>query len=244
MPRSSRPDKTPDSGDLKHLRRSDGGRQTRVLVVEHETLFRSLITECLSSAQHINVVAAVASGSEAIAAAEKHTPDVVLMDIDLGREPDGIRTGHLIKAAHPSIGIVILSTRSDKEYLASIPVKQSGGWSFLLKRSISDSTSLIRAIDGAAWGLVSIDPAFLDDSEPSSRSLLERLTRPQIYVLRQMAAGHADGGIAEILGLEGSEVRSLVGSIYEDLHIADDDSVDPRVTAILTYLRETSRSWL
>ncbi len=214
---------------------------TRVLIVEDEALFREMLTAALSRHKTIEVVGTASTGEEALRLSVEKNPDVVLMDIELGSEPDGIKSAHLIKAAHPSIGIVILSMHHDKEYLASLPDKRAGGWSFLLKQSVRDSMSLVRAIEGAAWGLVSMDPAIMEHLRPRKRSILERLTQRQLLVLREMSAGYSDGAIAGRMGVSEPSVRRLARSIYEDLGIAGDQALDQRIKAILTYLRETSR---
>ena len=84
-------------------------RATRVLIVDDEPLFRDLVTSSLEATGSMEVVGAVGRGLDAIEMAERTAPDVVVMDIELGSEPDGIRSAHQIKAANPAIGIVIVS---------------------------------------------------------------------------------------------------------------------------------------
>jgi DNA-binding NarL/FixJ family response regulator len=164
------------------------------------------------------------------------------MDIELGSEPDGIRTAHQIKAANPTVGIVILSMHREKEYLASLPETRAAGWSYMLKQSLKDKDALIRAIEGSAWGLVSMDPAVLETLQPRRRSILERLTQQQQLVLELLAGGNSDKTIASQLGIDGESLARLIALIYEDLAIPLDGPVDPRVKATLTYLKETSSS--
>jgi DNA-binding NarL/FixJ family response regulator len=135
---------------------------------------------------------------------------------------------------------VILSMRHDREHLATLPEKRAGGWSFLLKQSVADTSALVRAIEGAASGLVSMDPALIEDLYPRKRSALERLTQQQLSVLQFMAAGLADAAIAETLNMSQSGVERLIRTINEDLHIEADRRIDQRVKLILTYLRESS----
>ncbi len=213
---------------------------TRVLIVEDEPLFRDLLRTILSSYKKIEVVGAVDNGADAIKIAEECAPDVVLMDIELGSEPDGIRAAHQIKAADPTIGIVILSTHRDKEYLASIPESRAAGWSYILKQSLRDHTTLVRAIEGSAWGLVSMDPAVIEALRPRRRSILERLTLQQMLVLKKVASGYTDDAIAEHMGIDAPAVRRLCGQLYQDLNVDINGATDPRVKAALVYLQETS----
>lgn len=213
---------------------------TRVLIVEDEPLFRDLLQTTLAGFAHIEVVGAVDNGLDAIRLAEEKAPDVVLMDIELGSEPDGIKAAHLIKAADPRVGVVILSMHRDKEYLASIPESRAAGWSYMLKQSLRDKTALVRAIEGSAWGLVSMDPSIIEALRPRKRSVLERLTSQQILVLEKIAGGYTDAAIARKFGIEEADVQRLIGMIYEDLGIELEGGVDPRVRATLIYLQETS----
>lgn len=213
---------------------------TRVLIVEDEALFRDLLQTTLANYANIEIVGAVDNGLDAIKIAEEKTPDVVLMDIELGTEPDGIKAAHLIKAADPRVGIVILSMHRDKEYLASIPENRAAGWSYMLKQSLRDKTALVRAIEGSAWGLVSMDPSIIEALRPRKRSVLERLTSQQLLVLEKIAGGYTDSAIARKFGIEESDLQRLVGMTYDDLGIELEGGVDPRVRATLIYLQETS----
>ena len=218
-----------------------GTTQTRVLIVDDEPLFRELVTSSLSATGSIEVVGAVGSGMDAIEAAARTVPDVVLMDIELGSEPDGIRAAHQIKAANPAIGIVIVSMHRERQYLADLPSQRAAGWSFLLKRSIREPGTLIRAIEGAARGLVTMDPAVLENLRPRKRSVLERLSGEQITILAKMAAGYTDAAIARELGVSEASVRRMAVSVFRDLDIdGRNEDADPRVQAALLYMRETS----
>jgi DNA-binding NarL/FixJ family response regulator len=213
---------------------------TRVLVVEDEPLYRELLCGYLAGQRGIQVIGSVNNGHDALRVSGAESPDVVLVDIELRSQPDGIRTAHMIKAANPATGIVILTMHTDREYLAAIPERKAAGWSFLLKQSVPDGLSLVRAIEGAAWGLVSIDPALMQGLQPRRRSLLERLTQKQWHVLSSMASGQSDGAIARHLGASDAEFGRLLQTVYDDLHIEAGESLDQRVKAVLTFIRETS----
>ena len=72
----------------------------------------------LSSFPNLEIVDAVSSGEAALRASKELSPDVVLMDIELGSEPNGIATAKMIREANPKTGIVILSVHKDKEYIS------------------------------------------------------------------------------------------------------------------------------
>ena len=212
-----------------------------VLVCDNESLFREILVRALNNEPSINIVGAVASGFEAIEFVKDVAPDVVLMDIELGDGPNGIVIAAEIKKAFPDTGIVVLSAHRDKEFLAGFLDEGTIGWSFLLKQSVADIHSLTRAIESAAAGQVTMDPAVMNDLFPRRRSLLERLTHNQMEALMFIASGYADSAIASELLIDTDLVPPLLQTIYTDLHLDESEAVDRRVQATLVYLQETAQ---
>lgn len=214
----------------------------KVLIVEDEPLFRDMLRSSLGQEPDLQVMGAVADGAEAIRAAKELQPDVVLMDIELGSEPNGILAGHQIKAAFPQTGIVILSVHKDKQFIASLPTQKASGWSYLLKQSVADTESLARAIRGSASGLVVMDPTIVQELRPRDSSRLAGLTERQLEVLMLMAEGYSNAGIAKTLTLAEKSVENYINSILQELGISREQQVHPRVKAVLTYLEQTQTS--
>jgi DNA-binding NarL/FixJ family response regulator len=212
---------------------------TRVLIVENEGLFRDMLRVTLESRREFEVVGAVGDGRSAVLLSQDLEIDVVLMDIDLGPGPSGIEAGIEIKEAHPEVGIVLLSMHREKEALASLPPRVANGWSYLLKQSVANIEALSRAIDGAAAGLMMIDPELSKSLEPRPGGGLAGLTPRQHDVLALMAQGLTNGAIAGQLSVSDKSVENYVNAIYQHLNVRDDDEMHPRVHAVLTYLRES-----
>ena len=162
----------------------------KVMIVEDEGLFRDMLKISLGFVPNLEVVDAVADGGTAIEAANRLEPDVILMDIELGSDPNGIAAGRVIKEQHPNMGIVILSSHRERQYLSLISAEESSGWSYLLKQSVSDAGALARAIEGAASGLVVMDPAVVNSLKLRKGSLTAGLTPRQQEVLNMMAQGY------------------------------------------------------
>jgi len=70
----------------------EGQDMVNVMIVEDEGLFRDLLKISLAAVPNMEVVGAVADGNAAIDAATRYNPDVILMDIELGSDPNGIST--------------------------------------------------------------------------------------------------------------------------------------------------------
>jgi DNA-binding NarL/FixJ family response regulator len=87
-------------------------RPVRILLVEDNQVFRDALELLLGMRADVEVVAAVADGSQALPAAEQHAPDVVLMDYRLPGM-DGVQATAALKEAHPEIGVVVLTASAN-----------------------------------------------------------------------------------------------------------------------------------
>ena len=211
----------------------------RIMIVEDEGLFRDMLKISLSGVPNLEVVEAVSDGNAAIEAADRVYPDVILMDIELGSDPNGIAAGRAIKQEHPEIGIVILSSHRERQYLSLISAEESSGWSYLLKQSVSDSGALARAIEGAASGLVVMDPTVVNSLKPRKGSVTAGLTPRQQEVLNMMAQGYNNAAIAEKLVLGTKSVENYINAIYQELNLSHNGPLHPRVQAVLNYIKDS-----
>ena len=211
----------------------------KVLIVEDEGLFRDMLKISLSSLPNIEVVGAVSDGEAAVQAATQLLPDVVLMDIELGSEPNGIDAGRAIKQEHPEIGIIILSAHKERGYVKLIVSDEFSGWSYVLKQSVNDAGSLVRAIEGAASGLVVMDPGVVNSMKPRQGSITAGLTPRQQEVLSMMAQGYNNAAIAGNLVLGTKSVENYINAIYQELSLNHSGSLHPRVQAVLSYIRDS-----
>ena len=212
----------------------------KVLIVEDEGLFRDMLKISLGSIPNIEVVGAVSDGDSAIETAKRLLPDVILMDIELGSEPNGIAAGRMIKEDNGNIGIIVLSAHREREYLNLVTNDEYAGWSYLLKQSVSDASSLVRAIEGAASGLVVMDPCVVNSMKPRTGSVSARLTPRQQEVLAMMAQGYNNAAIADKLVLGTKSVENYINAIYQELSISHDVALHPRVQAVLSYMRDSA----
>ena len=212
----------------------------RILIVEDEGLFRDMLKISLGSLPNLEVVGAVSDGNAAVEAADRLLPDVVLMDIELGCDPNGIAAGRAIKEEHAGIGIIILSAHKEREYLNVMAAQDMSGWSYLLKQSVTDAEALVRAIEGAASGLVVMDPSVVEGMRPRQGSLTAGLTPRQQEVLAMMAQGFNNSAIAKHLVLGTKSVENYINAIYQELGLNHNGPLHPRVQAVLSYIRDSA----
>ena len=215
---------------------------TRIIIVEDEALFRELLHRTLSSELGLEVVGEAEDGETAVRLADKMSPDVALMDIELSGELDGIEAALQIKKARPHIGIVILSVHKDRRYVTSLPLENTGGWAYLLKQTVPDLATIVRAIEGSKAGMLVLDPAMVRSLRPKQDSALARLTPRQHEILELIAQGYNNVAIAERLQLSGKSVETYINAIYQELHLSNEPGIHARVRATLLYL-EHSQSY-
>jgi DNA-binding NarL/FixJ family response regulator len=88
-------------------------RRVRVVLVEDNDVFREALELLLGMRAEIEVVAAVGDGSEAVAAAREHRPDVVLMDYRLPGL-DGVQATAAVVREVPGVAVVALTASANE----------------------------------------------------------------------------------------------------------------------------------
>jgi DNA-binding NarL/FixJ family response regulator len=212
---------------------------TRILIVEDEALFREMLCDTLSEEPGLEVVGVAEDGETAIRLSNEAKPDVVLMDIELPGEMDGIEAALRIKKERPQTGIVILSVHSDRRYVTSLPLGDSHGWAYLLKQTVPDVAALVRAIHGTKAGMVVLDPVVVASLRSRQGSTVARLTPRQQEVLEFLAQGYSNAAIAHRLTLSEKSVETYINAIYQELHLSNEPEIHARVKATLRYLESS-----
>jgi DNA-binding NarL/FixJ family response regulator len=123
-------------------------RPARILLVEDNKVFREALELLLGMRGDVDVVAAVADGTDAVAACDKYRPDVVLMDYRLPGM-DGVQATAAVKEAHPEIAVVCLTASANSREIEALYA--AGATECLTKDQELDVIveALTRAADGA-----------------------------------------------------------------------------------------------
>lgn len=214
---------------------------TRVIIVDDEALFRELLSRTLSAEPGLEVVGVAEDGKTAIRLAIDERPDVVLMDIELPGELDGIEAALQIKKERPETGVVILSVHSERRYVTSLPLEDIQGWAYLLKQTVPDLATVVRAIQVSKAGMVMLDPAVMAGLRPRQGSAVARLNPRHQEVLELLAQGYSNAAIAQRLRLSRKSVETYINAIYQELHLSHEPDIHARVKATILYL-ESSKS--
>lgn len=215
--------------------------KTRLIVVDDEALFREMLVRTLSAEPGLEVVGVAGDGETAVSLAREKRPDVVLMDIELPGEIDGITAALEIKREMPKTGVVILSVHSERRYVMSLPLDDIQGWGYLLKQTVPDLATIVRTIEGSKAGMVVLDPAVVAGLRPKQGSAVARLNPRHQEVLELLAQGYSNAAIALQLRLSRKSVETYINAIYQELHLSHEPDIHARVKATLIYM-ESSKS--
>ncbi len=125
----------------------------RVLLVDDDALVRSALTMILSRSEGIEVVGEVSDGDQVVSAAQAHHPDVVLMDLRMGRVQGVEATAALQRLAQPPAVLVLTAFDADADVLAAL---EAGARGFLLKDSAPQE--IAAAVRSVADGDAALSP--------------------------------------------------------------------------------------
>lgn len=207
-------------------------------MVEDHTLFRSMLDHVVSTTDGLQLTASCATVTQARAAITPGSIDVALLDVDLP-DGNGIALGVLLCRADPRVSIVLLSAQDALGLMLDLPRDVAGSWSYLSKTSTTDSDALVHAIKVAASGGSTLDPELLRRMRPRVGTKVAQLTARQYAVLRLLASGLSNVGIARELEITEKSVQNHVNAVYATLGIDASPERNPRVTAALRLIEET-----
>jgi len=203
---------------------------TSLLLADDQELMRMAFRMVIDTQPDMSIVGEATNGHEAVAAAERLGPDVVLMDVRMP-EMDGVEATRLIVESRSSARIIILTTFDLDEYVYA--ALRAGASGFLLKDTPpADLLSGIRAVaSGDAVVAPSVTRRLLSTyahrlpvsglPDHAQHERLTLLTAREQEVLLLLAGSLSNAEIAERLVLSEATVKSHVGHILSKLGLRD-----------------------
>lgn len=214
----------------------------RVVLAEDGALFRQGLVLLLEAAGH-EVVGCAADGDTLVRMLADAPADVAILDIRMPPEPDGgITTAERLRAAHPALGLLFLSHYAEAHYLMRILQIGTESIGYRLKEKVGSVDVLSDTLTRIANGEIVIEPLLAQRlvERPSSdrRAVVAALSERETEVLRLMAEGRSNNGIASQLFVTPKAVEKHIANIFSKLGLQTDTSEHHRrVLAVLTYLR-------
>ncbi|AVH60715.1 MULTISPECIES: response regulator transcription factor [Streptomyces] len=213
----------------------------RAVLGEDQPIVREGVTMILTRAG-INVVSAVDNAVDLVQAAAEHRPDVVITDIQMppGLADDGLRAALQIRAAHPGMGVIVLSQYLEASYALDLVGDNPRGVGYLLKEKVAKPEILSDAVERVASGGSALDSDVIATLVGRKRAAdpLDQLTPKEREVLALMAEGHSNAGIAAKLVVTVPAIERHVTGIFLKLGLQQaESSQHRRVLAVLEYLK-------
>ena len=205
----------------------------RVLAVDDQRVVREGLAMLLGLLPDIEVVGTAADGEEALALAGELRPDVILMDLRMPRV-DGVEATRRLRASHPEIKVVVLTTYADDRSV--IDALRAGALGYLTKDAGADE--IRQALQRVASGQASLDPAVQmhlveaiattataattdATSAPAASQLPDGLTPREVEVLGLIGAGLSNTEIAAQLFVSEATVKSHVNHMLPKIGARD-----------------------
>jgi len=194
----------------------------RVLLVDDHAVVRKGLRGFFDQLDDIEVVGEASDGSEGVALARRHKPDVVLMDL-LMPNMDGVTAIGRIKAELPETEIVTMTSFIEEEKVTA--ALEAGASGYVLKDAEADEVA--QAIRAAYAGEVHLDPAVarllaqrMRNKKSPADDLVEPLTDREKDVIRLLGQGMSNKEIGTALFITERTARTYVSNILGKLGLA------------------------
>ncbi|WP_203363302.1 response regulator transcription factor [Bacillus sp. REN10] len=219
--------------------------KTKIVIIDDHQLFREGVKRILEFEDSFEVVAEGDDGAEAMKLVIEHSPDVVLMDINMP-EVNGVEATRALVDKFPNTKVIILSIHDDENYVTH--ALKSGAMGYLLKEM--DADALIEAVkvvsDGGSYLHPRVTHNLIKDyrrlandegkgkgfQQVEVRRPLHLLTRRECEVLQLLADGKSNRGIGDALYISEKTVKNHVSNILQKMNVND------RTQAVVTAIKK------
>lgn len=203
-------------------------KSRNLLLVEDEPLVASLLGEFLEGAGF--EVAVAHNAIDATMLAAKFDPDIAVLDINLGQGASGVELAYILDQKFPGIALMLLTKHPDLRTAGFNENDVPAGCGFIRKDLISDSDSVVNAIEEVIANKCKVRQD-IDPGRP-----LSRLTSGQVDVLRLVSQGYTNAVIAKQRNTSVRAVELMLNAVYTNLNIDVDGELNPRVEAVRQFI--------
>jgi DNA-binding NarL/FixJ family response regulator len=195
----------------------------RLLLVDDHQVVRVGLRTVLHNNQGITVVGEAGSKADAVRAAKRLKPDIVLMDVRLS-DGSGVEACRDILASHPTTRVIFLTSFADDEF--ALAAVLAGAQGYVLKDI--DTSLLIRSIRAVSNGQSLLNPAltqralnWVKAGSAQAGPVREQSLAPQEErVLALVADGLTNKEIATAMQLSDKTVKNYLSNMFQKLQIS------------------------
>jgi two-component system nitrate/nitrite response regulator NarL len=194
-------------------------QNARVLIIDDHPLFRRGVRQLLALTHGFDVIGEAASGQEGIELAQRHHPDLILLDLNM-RGMNGLETLRTLRDLECDARIILLTVSNTAEDL--IAAIRAGSDGYILKDN--DPDDILKMIERAMHGENAISPELtsllassLREESVSENRQQANLTERELAILKYLAAGLSNKLIARELDIMESTVKVHIRNLLKKL---------------------------
>lgn len=201
----------------------------RIIIVEDDSFVRATLKASIQL-QGIEVIHDTSNVASAMKIARSAKPDAALIDLDLGKGPNGIDLAIGLRNVAPQIGIVLLTGFVDPRLLNPEIGKLPKGSKYLIKQRVADVELLHNAL------FDSIESALTSQTRKDVSTPSLDLPSAQLETLRLVALGYPNDRIARERGITEKSVEQSISRLVQHFNILDSD-INKRVELARIYFK-------
>jgi DNA-binding NarL/FixJ family response regulator len=213
----------------------------RVVLADDDVLLREGLAVLLERGG-FDVVGLASDAERLLALARTEQPDVAIVDVRMPptHTTEGLEAARLIREELPEIAILVLSAHIEVEHAMEL-LGGGRGIGYVLKTRITEVNEFLETLGRVIAGGSVIDPQLVARlvSARRVRDPLAALTARERDVLRLMAEGRSNGGIARTLWIADSTVEKHAKSIFGKLRLPETADDHRRVLAVIAFLESS-----
>lgn len=206
----------------------------RVMVVEDDNFTRSMISSALRMC-NLDVVAEASAVGPAMKYAELLKPDAAILDLDLGRGPNGIDLAFGLRKMNPKIGIVILTTFEDTRLLKKNIPDPPPGSVYLVKKEVGEVEALDKSIKKSISNLEGKE--IILENIIQNPKFKNEISDVQMETLRLVAKGLSNSEIARLRNISEKSVEQTISRLAKQLGIENNPLSNQRVQITKIYYK-------
>jgi DNA-binding NarL/FixJ family response regulator len=210
----------------------------RVVIADDDLLVREGIARLLDR-EPFEVVGLAGDPDELLGLVREHGPELVVLDIRMPptHTTEGLDAAQAIREEFPRTGLLVLSAHVEIHRAIDL-LAEGQGVGYLLKSRVTEVDDFLETLERIAGGGSVIDPALVKELVAAHRTEdpLSDLTPRERDVLRLMAEGRSNAGIARQLVVTEGTVEKHVHNILGKLRLPEAQDDHRRVLAVIAFL--------